>query len=66
MADPKFQPDVAGLAAQLRAQHGRRAFDVAFETARQHMHDASWKHCTMWLQVVNRLRAAPDSVATAS
>ena len=66
MAEPIYQPDVAGLADELRLRHGRQAFDVAFETARKHMREASWKHCAMWLQVVNRLYAAPDQLATAS
>lgn len=59
MADPRYQPDVPGLAAELRREHGLRALDVALDTARRHMRDASWKHCTMWLQVVNHLNAAP-------
>ncbi len=58
MTDPRYQPDVNGLAAELERQHGRRAVDVALDKARTHMHAAAWKHCTMWLQVVNRLNAA--------
>lgn len=57
MADPGYQPDVSGLAAALQHEHGLKALDVAVETARRHMQDAAWKHCTMWLQVVNRLNA---------
>ena len=57
VADPKFQPDVCGLADALTREHGLRAFDVALDTARQHMHSAAWKQCTMWLQVVNHLNA---------
>ena len=53
VADPKFQPDVYGLADTLTRQHGLRA--LALDTARQHMHSAAWKQCTMWLQVVNHL-----------
>jgi hypothetical protein len=59
MADPRYQPDVSGLAAELERQHGREAVDVALEKARSHMQAAAWKHCTMWLQVVNRLNATP-------
>ena len=55
MADPRYQPDVNGLAAELRREHGLKALDVALDTAREHMRTASWKHCTMWLQVVNQL-----------
>lgn len=55
MADPRYQPDVSGLADALRREHGLKAMDVALATARQHMQDAAWKHCSMWLQVVNRL-----------
>jgi hypothetical protein len=58
MADPRYQPDVNGLAAELERQHGRGAVDVALDKARTHMQAAAWKHCTMWLQVVNRLNAA--------
>lgn len=57
MADPRYQPDVIGLAAELRRKHGSEALDVAIDAARQHMRAAAWKHCTMWLQVVNRLDA---------
>jgi hypothetical protein len=58
MADPGYQPDVKGLAADLQREHGLRAVDVALDRARTYMHQAAWKHCTMWLQVVNRLNAA--------
>lgn len=58
MADPNYQPDVRGLAAELERQHGRQAVDVALDRAKTHMRAAAWKHCTMWLQVVNRLNAA--------
>lgn len=61
MADPKYQPDVDGLAAELRRAHGVKAMDVAYDTARQHMRDAAWKHCAMWLQVVNHLNAATSA-----
>lgn len=63
MADPGYQPDVSGLAAELRRVHGSGALDVAVDTARTHLRAAAWKHCTMWLQVVNRLNdAKPDHV----
>jgi hypothetical protein len=58
MADPRYQPDVSGLAAELQRRHGRQALDVALDTVRQHMRAAAWKQCTMWLQVVNRLNTA--------
>ncbi|MGE3334328.1 MAG: hypothetical protein AB7I36_11855 [Rhodospirillaceae bacterium] len=64
MADPRYQPDVSGLADALRREHGLQAIDVALENARQHMQDAAWKHCTMWLQVVNRLNTAQGAHAS--
>ncbi|MCA0199597.1 MAG: hypothetical protein LCH56_02005 [Proteobacteria bacterium] len=63
MADPRYQPDVSGLAAALQREHGLQALDVALDTARRHMQDASWKQCTMWLQVVNHLNTAPRAHA---
>ncbi len=63
MADPRYQPDVNGLAAALQREHGLKALDVALATTRQHMQDAAWKHCTMWLQVVNRLNTAHGAPA---
>ncbi|MGE4062031.1 MAG: hypothetical protein AB7E79_01575 [Rhodospirillaceae bacterium] len=61
MADPRYQPDVSELAEELRRKHGSDALEVAFATARRHMQAAAWKHCTMWLQVVNRLNATHAS-----
>jgi hypothetical protein len=58
VAEPKFQPDVYGLADALTREYGLKALDVAVDTARQHMQSAAWKHCTMWLQVVNHLNVA--------
>ena len=57
MTEPGYQPDVTGIVAELRRKHGVEAFDVALDTVRRHMQAAAWKHCTMWLQVVNRLSA---------
>lgn len=58
MADPRYQSDVSGLAAALQREHGLRALDVALETTRRHIQDAAWKHCTLWLQIVNHLNTA--------
>jgi len=55
MADPGYQPDVTSLAEALRREHGLHALDVAVDTVKQHMQASAWKHCTLWLQVVNRL-----------
>lgn len=55
MADPFYRSDVDALAEELRRNHGAQAFDVAVQTAKQHLNSAAWKHCALWLQVVNRL-----------
>lgn len=64
MPDPRYQPDVSGLAADLQRKHGLQALDVALDTARRHMQAAAWKHCTMWLQVVNRLNVSQRARAS--
>lgn len=66
MPDPHYQPDVVGLAAELQRRHGVQALDVALDEARHHLNAAAWKHCTMWLQVVNRLNAMAGSAALAA
>lgn len=59
MSDPSYQPDVEGMAEELTQRHGMQALDVAVDTVKQHMQASKWKHCAMWLQVVNRLNAVP-------
>lgn len=63
--DPGYQPDVQGLADDLQRRHGPQALNVAVDHAKQHMHAAAWKHCTMWLQVVNRLTPSPAAPSSA-
>jgi hypothetical protein len=57
MSDPLYRTDVDALAEELRRTHGQSAFDFAVSTAKEHLHAAAWKHCALWLQVVNRLNA---------
>lgn len=59
MADPTYCTDVDALANELRRVHGASAFEVAVSTAKDHLRAAAWKHCALWLQVVNRLGAPP-------
>ncbi len=61
MADPLYRADVDALADELRRAHGSRALDVAVLTAKQHLAAAAWKHCALWLQVVNRLATPLNS-----
>lgn len=63
MADPMYRSDIEGLAEELRRMHGSQAFDVAVLTAKQHLQSAAWKHCALWLQVVNRLTGRPELAA---
>jgi hypothetical protein len=60
MADPLYRADVGALADELRRAHGNGALDVAVQTAKKHLAAAAWKHCALWLQVVNRLSAQLD------
>ncbi len=55
MADPLYRSDIDALADEMRRTHGQEAFDVAVQTAKKHLRSAAWKHCALWLQVVNRL-----------
>ncbi len=59
---PSYRSDIDGLAEELRRRHGAAAFDIAVETAKQHLGTAAWKSGAMWLQVVNRL--TPPAFAT--
>jgi hypothetical protein len=63
MADPQYRTDVSALVEEVRRTHGASALDFAAQTARQHLRSAAWKHCAMWLQVVNRLTAAEGASA---
>jgi hypothetical protein len=56
MWEPRYQPDVNGLAEELKRAHGVRAVDIAVQTAKEHLRISAWKHCAMWLQVVNHLQ----------
>ena len=60
MADPMYRSDIDALANEMRAAHGAQAFDVAVQTAKRHLSAAAWKHCALWLQVVNRLSHEPN------
>ncbi len=64
MPDPNYQPDVKTLAEELSQTYGPGAFEVAVEAVRTHMQASAWKHCALWLQVVNRLNGAPRSLST--
>lgn len=66
MADPQYRTDVTALADELRRTHGPSALDFAVQNARQYLRSAAWKHCAMWLQVVNRLTAAEPPTALGS
>ena len=55
MAEPIYRTDIDALANELRCRHGAGAFDVAVTTVKEHLDAAAWKHCALWLQVVNRL-----------
>lgn len=66
MADPQYRADIGALAEELRRTHGTLALDFAAQTAKHHLRSAAWKHCAMWLQVVNRLTAAEGVAAYGS
>ena len=58
MADPLYRTDVNSLVDELRRTHGPGAFEVAVQNVKQHLGAAAFKHCALWLQVVNQLSAA--------
>jgi hypothetical protein len=66
MADPQYRTDISALADELRRTYGASALDYAAQNAKQYLRSAAWKHCAMWLQVVNRLTAAEGSAAYGS
>lgn len=61
MSDPLYRTDVNALAEELRRTQGPSAYEFAVSTAKEHLQAAAWKHCALWLQVVNRLD--PPAVA---
>ena len=63
MADPQYRTDITALADELRRAYGPSALDYAAQNAKQHLRSAAWKHCAMWLQVVNRLTSAQGPAA---
>ena len=55
MVDPLYRSDIDALVDEMRRTHGPQAFEIAVQTAKGHLRSAAWKHCALWLQVVNRL-----------